>query len=140
MISAFKSGVRDITAVAPLEGRVSGAFWYRPLLVSKATCPGDPLGKPRGAANAEDSVNIALFMAEAGNVVTVSSGGGRIASYSAAKGLNSFFVPGLKAGRVGLEVTSSSGTLVASASSIVDVVEDTNGICNFNYQVVAVAA
>ncbi|KIY62723.1 glycoside hydrolase family 71 protein [Cylindrobasidium torrendii FP15055 ss-10] len=137
-IKAFKEGVTDLTQVVPTEGKVAGAFWYRPLLTT-ASCSGDSLGKPSNAASAEDAVNVALYLAEPGYTVTISSGGSVIAEYQAVQGLNAFFAPGIKTGGVTVEVKSGGNSLV-SASSTVDVAADTDGTCNFNYQVVGLKA
>jgi len=139
LVKAFKAGTKDLASLTPPSGRVSGSFWYRPLLTT-ASCSSDPLGKPRGWQNAQDTINIALFLADAGGAVTVYSGNKQIALYKTTKGLNTFATPGLVPGPVSVNVWSASGALVTFAASGVDVAADSSGVCNFNYQTVAVVA
>jgi len=74
------------------------------------------------------------------STVDVYSGETVVASYPATKGINTFLAPGIVAGAVRIEVLSSCGESLVSASSTVDVVADTDGICSFNYQVLGATA
>ncbi|KZF21197.1 glycoside hydrolase family 71 protein, partial [Xylona heveae TC161] len=136
-IQAVKCGVTDTSDMLPLNGlAVTGAFWYRPLLGS-ATCPDDSLGKPSGWQNTEDSVLVALFSAEAGNTVNVYSNGALIGSYKTVQGLNKWDVGGIRVGtapKVTVLSADGNNTLTTQSGSVA-VQADTNGTCNFNYQV-----
>ena len=147
-VAAYKAGKNDTEDVSeeitPLAGApVAGAFWYRPLL-KDAECAQDPLGRPQGADNALDQLNIATLVAQTdppqsvtGITVRVTSGANFTADLMTVNGLNVAAVPiGLGAQKV--ELVDESGKVLASGSSRQDVVVETNGTCNFNYQVVQI--
>ncbi|KAH8925777.1 glycoside hydrolase family 71 protein [Atractiella rhizophila] len=139
-ITAYKAGSTSTSSLVPTtSASVVGTFWYRPLLRS-ATCNGDSLGKPSGWQNAEDTINIAILVAQnaVGGTVNVFSGGAQIASYSGAKlGLNAYAVPGVRTGAVRVQFLNSAGASIIDVSGARDVVADSS-YCNFNYQVVGI--
>lgn len=120
----------------PPDGKdVAGAFWYRTIFAG-ADCDGDEFGSPRGAANAEDLVNVAVVLAEDGATVSVMSGGDEIGSFEGVKGLNMFGVGGLQVGKQSVSITSGNGSVISSGEGEQEVVAEPEDICNFNYQVV----
>ncbi|KAI0654666.1 glycoside hydrolase [Cubamyces menziesii] len=137
-IVAYKNGATSLAQVTPF-GAFAGAFWYRPLLKS-ASCSGDSLGKPSGWENAEDLINIAMLLPATSSGVTlrVYSGGSVVATLPTNPGLNMATVP-IKTGPQRVELVAADGTIMGAGSSTQDVVADTSGVCNFNYQVVHIA-
>ncbi|KAK8157800.1 glycoside hydrolase [Phyllosticta citrichinensis] len=138
-ITAYKNGATDVAAITPF-GAFAAAFWYRPLLAS-ASCSGDDLGKPSGWENALDALNFAVLLPEdtEGVTIKVYSGGNVIASVPGVAGLNAQSVPGIQLGAQKVELLKADGTVLGAGSGTVDVVAETDGTCNFNYQVVHVA-
>lgn len=139
-IAAYKSGGRTAADVVPASSSsnktAEGVFWYRPILAS-AACASDPLGRPRGAENAEDALLVAVMLAApaVGAAVNVYSGGEQIASHEGVLGLNSWMVYGLRLGEQKVEVVGGDGTVLLSATGDHDVQPDAT-VCNFNYVVV----
>ena len=138
-IAAYKSGGRTAADVVPASGNgknAEGVFWYRPILAN-AACASDPLGRPRGAENAEDAVLVAVMLSDstAGAAVNVYSGGEKIASYEGVAGLNSWTVYGLRLGEQKVEVVGKDGSVLLSATGD-HIVQPDATVCNFNYAVV----
>ncbi|KAI1374327.1 glycoside hydrolase family 71 protein [Hypoxylon crocopeplum] len=131
-IDAFKAGSSDVGAMKPRTGAFAGAMWYRGVLGS---CSGD---KPRGSGGAVDAVNYAVVLpaGSAGLSVRITSGGRVVATQAVHGGLNYNSVAGMTTGAQKIELVDGSGSVVASASSAVDVSNTpTNGFCNYNYYV-----
>ncbi|RPD67031.1 glycoside hydrolase [Lentinus tigrinus ALCF2SS1-7] len=137
-INAYKNGAKSISAVTPF-GEFAGAFWYRTLLAS-ASCSGDSLGRPDGAENAQDLINIAVLLPAntSGVTMNVYSGGNLVATLPTTAGLNIAAVD-IKTGSQKVDLVDSAGSIMGSGSSTVDVAADTSGVCNFNYQVIHIA-
>ena len=137
-IVAYKNGATSTSAITPF-GEFAGAFWYRPLL-STASCSADSLGRPDGADNARDQINIAVLLPAntTGVTMRVSSGGSVVATLPTQPGLNSAAVS-IKTGAQKVELVGPDGQVMGAGSSTQDVVSDTDGVCNFNYQVVHIA-
>jgi glucan endo-1,3-alpha-glucosidase len=138
-IAAYKSGGRTAADVVPVSGNgknAEGVFWYHPIL-STASCSADPLGRPAGAENAEDAVQVAVMLAgpAVGATVNVYSGGALIGSYKGVKGLNSWSVDGLNVGEQKVEVIGTDGSVLLSAVGQQAVQPDAT-VCNFNHAVV----
>ncbi|KAI0774388.1 glycoside hydrolase [Fomes fomentarius] len=135
--TAYKAGKTSINDVTPW-GDFAGAFWYRPLL-KDGSC-NDGLGKPRNFQSAEDLINIAVLLPANtnGTTIRVTSGGNVVAGLETKAGLNFASVP-IKTGAQRVELVNGSGQILGVGSSTQDVVSSTNGICNFNYQVVHIA-
>ncbi|KAI1395445.1 glycoside hydrolase family 71 protein [Hypoxylon fuscum] len=130
-IDAFKAG-SHAGAMKPRSGSFAGSMWYRGVLTS---CSGD---KPRGSGAAVDAVNYAVVLpsGSSGLSVRVTSGGQVLATQPVSAGLNYNSVRGMTAGAQKLELVDGGGSVVASATSAVDVGNSpTNGFCNFNYYV-----
>lgn len=71
-----------------------------------------------------------------GYTVTVSSGGNLIQSgIRVSAGLNYDSTPGLMTGPQQVQLLDGGGNVVLTGSSTIDVAADTDGVCNFNYQV-----
>ncbi|KAH8834210.1 glycoside hydrolase [Flagelloscypha sp. PMI_526] len=138
-ISAYKRGATSISSITPF-GAFAGAFWYHTILKS-ASCSSDPIGRPSGADNAQDALNVAVLLPSttSGVTIRVTSGGTVIANYTGVAGLNAFFVTGIKTGSQMVQLIASNGTIMGAGSSTVNVAADTSGVCNFNYQVVHIA-
>ncbi|KAI9745455.1 MAG: hypothetical protein M1818_000989 [Claussenomyces sp. TS43310] len=137
-ITAYKSGVTDISKVVPTGGAsVQGVFWHATLLTT-ATCGGDSLGKPSGSEDMDDVIEVAVLVAAGVNGITVNvySGETMIASYDTVQGLNAWEVPGMKVGLQRVDVLAADGSVLLSATGIMSVVADSNN-CNYNPQVVA---
>lgn len=137
-ISAYKNGATSISQVTPF-GAFAGAFWYRTILQS-ASCASDPLGRPQGADNAQDLINIAVLLPAntSGVTIRVSSGGNVVATLPTKPGLNEAAVS-IKTGAQKVELVASNGQVLGAGSSTQDVEADSSGVCNFNYQVVHIA-
>ncbi|KAL1949763.1 hypothetical protein VTO73DRAFT_8644 [Trametes versicolor] len=137
-IVAYKNGATSLSSVTPF-GAFAGAFWYRPLLKA-ASCSGDGLGKPSGWQNAQDLINIAMLLPSTSSGVTlrVTSGGTVVATLATKPGLNFASVP-IRSGSQRVELVAANGSIMGAGSSTQDVVSDTSGVCNFNYQVVHIA-
>ena len=137
-IVAYKAGKTSLSDVTPF-GEFAGAFWYRPLL-KDASCSGDSLGKPQGWENAQDLINIAVLLPSntSGTSIRVTSGGSVVANLATTAGLNYASVP-IRTGGQRVELVDASGNILGAGSSTQDVVADTSGTCNFNYQVVHIA-
>jgi glucan endo-1,3-alpha-glucosidase len=137
-IKAYKAGSSNIADIVPSNAaKASGVFWHRTILTT-ASCPSDPVGKPSGWQNAEDVVNVAILLsADAiGSTINVYSGGSQIGSMIGVIGLNAWSVAGLTVGAVKVEVLPLGGeTPLLSTSGTRDVAADA-AICNYNYQVV----
>ena len=137
-IAAYKAGKTDATDVTSF-GEFAGAFWYRPLL-RDAKCAGDGLGRPQGAENARDQINIAVLLPSntTGVTMRVTSGGNVVADLATTTGLNMAGVA-INTGAQKVELVDASGKVLGAGSSTQDVVSDTSSTCNFNYQVVHIA-
>ncbi|KAI1796269.1 glycoside hydrolase [Ganoderma leucocontextum] len=137
-ITAYKAGKTSAADITPFGG-FAGAFWYRPLL-KDAACSGDSLGKPEGAENARDQVNVAVLLPSntSGVTMRVTSGGNVVANLATTAGLNMAGVA-ISTGAQKVEVVDASGNVLGAGSSPQDVVSDTSSTCNFNYQVVHIA-
>lgn len=122
--------------MAPPGDSPIGAMWYRGVL---ASCSGDV---PRGNTAGIDAVNYAVVLpaGSEGFSVRVTSNGQDLGSTPAQGGLNYNSVAGVTPGAQSIEVLDASGTVVAKASSSVDVSEGPVGdFCNFNYYVAGLA-
>ncbi|KAI0636141.1 glycoside hydrolase [Trametes polyzona] len=137
-IVAYKNGKRSLSDVTPF-GAFAGAFWYRPLLKT-ASCSSDGLGKPSGWQNAQDEIDIAMLLpaSSSGATLRVYSGGSLVATIPTKPGLNMASVP-IRTGPQRVELVAANGSILGAGSSTQDVVADTSGVCNFNYQVVHIA-
>ncbi|EJF61327.1 glycoside hydrolase [Dichomitus squalens LYAD-421 SS1] len=137
-ITAYKAGKTSLKDVTPF-GAFAGAYWYRPLLKG-ASCSGDSLGKPQGWESAQDTINIAVLLPSntSGTTIRVTSGGNVVANLATTAGLNYAAVP-ISTGAQKVELVDASGNVLGAGSSTQDVVADTSGTCNFNYQVVHIA-
>jgi glucan endo-1,3-alpha-glucosidase len=118
-------------------------MWYRPLLTA-ASCANDPLGKPDGWQNAQDAINFAIILPDTGNyTINVYSNNSLIGSFPGTAGLNGRTVPGLRAGSGGgqrVEVVNDiTRATVIFATGKKDVLSETTGICNYNYEVVGLS-
>ncbi|KAL1966115.1 hypothetical protein VTN77DRAFT_4863 [Rasamsonia byssochlamydoides] len=141
-ISAYKSGVTDVSKLAPPSGKAAvGVMWYRTLLTT-ASCSSDSLGKPSGWQNAQDAINFAVILDNKSSyTINVYSNNKQIGSFPASAGLNGQTVLGLQAGggqRVEV-VDAATNTTVISATGTKDVLAEATGTCNFNYEVVALS-
>jgi glucan endo-1,3-alpha-glucosidase len=139
LIAAYKAGARDVSALVPTgNAAAQGAFWYRTLLKS-AACSADPLGKPSGWENAQDVLNYAVLLPAGTNGVRINffSGGQRIGSFAGVAGLNYGMVDGIMVGDQSMQVVDANGNVIMTATGPAAVTADTNGLCNFNYQVAA---
>ncbi|KAI0759582.1 glycoside hydrolase [Trametes elegans] len=132
---AGKTSVRDVTSF----GAFAGAFWYHALL-KDAACARDGLGRPEGAQNAQDVINIAMLLPadSDGATLRVISGGSVVATLGTVPGLNYADVP-IRTGAQRVELLDRNGNILGAGSGSRDVVADTDGVCNFNYQVVHIA-
>ena len=137
-IAAYKAGKTTTADITPF-GEFAGAFWYRPLL-KDAACAGDNLGKPQGAENARDQINIAVLLPSntTGATLRVTSGGKVVANLATTAGLNMAGVA-ISTGAQKVELLDASGNILGAGSSTQDVTADTSSTCNFNYQVVHIA-
>jgi glucan endo-1,3-alpha-glucosidase len=138
-IAAYKSGAREVAQVVPSNSNgkdAEGVFWYRPILTT-ASCASDPLGRPSGAENAEDVLNVAVLLSgpAVGAKVHVYSGGARIGSFVGVQGLNAWMVEGLRTGEQKVEVVGTDRSVLLSATGDHAVMGDAT-VCNFNYVVV----
>lgn len=108
-----------------------GTLWYRGVLASCDT-------GLRGSGAAINSVNYAVVLPPTleGASIQVSSGGQVLSKVLAHEGLNYNAVGGMVTGPQKLEILDQSGSVIASASSNVDVSDGPQGgFCNFNYYV-----
>lgn len=130
-IDAFRAGV-DASQMTPRSGNFAGAMWYRGVLKS---CSGDV---PAGSGAAADAINWAVVLPAGsdGYSVRATSNGQDLGSTPAQAGLNYGSVPGVAAGAQKLELLDGSGSVIATASSAVDVSAGPVGsFCNYNYLV-----
>lgn len=143
-ISAYKSGATEVSEITPASGHPVGVMWYRTLLTT-ASCLDDSLGKPTAWENAEDAINYAVVLPDSGDyTINVYSNNDLIGSFAGTTGLNGGSVLGLAAGSAGsqrVEVLNNADATatVISATGTKDVVAETSGICNYNYEVVAMS-
>ncbi|CAJ2501013.1 Uu.00g038660.m01.CDS01 [Anthostomella pinea] len=141
-IAAFKSGATSTSSMVPAgNAQFAGAMWYRPVLTSCVTQSGSD-GTPPGYQAGVDAVNYAVVLpADAsGYTVKVSSAGTVIRTDTVGAGLSFNTVAGMVQGAQTLQLFNSSGDLVASASSSVDVGDSpVDGFCDFNYEVVGLS-
>jgi glucan endo-1,3-alpha-glucosidase len=143
-INAYKNNVTAVSTITPPNGKAAvGVMWYRPLLTT-ASCPHDPLGKPEGWQNAQDAINLAIILSGGGNyTINVYSNNSLIGSFPGTAGLNGRTVTGLRAGSGGGQrvevVNDADRTTVISATGTKDVLSETMGICNYNYEVVGLS-
>ena len=139
-IGAFKAGGDASTMTPPSGSTGVGAMWYRTIFAS-ASCSSDPLGKPSSWDSAQDALNWAVVLPSGakGYTARVSSGGNVVQDGIVLNpGLNYDSTPGLITGAQMVEILDGSGTVALTANSAIDVAADeTDGICNFNYQVAA---
>lgn len=134
-IDAYKNG-SDASQMTPRGGSPIGAMWYRGVLTS---CSGDV---PRSSGAAVDAVNYAVVLPAGsdGYSVRVSSNGKELSTTPAQAGLNYNSVGGMTTGSQKIELLDGSGAVVASATSLVDVVQGPVGdFCNYNYYVAGLA-
>ncbi|KAL1949764.1 hypothetical protein VTO73DRAFT_8645 [Trametes versicolor] len=133
-IVAYKNGATSAADVTSF-GAFAGAFWYRPLLLT-AQCASDPLGKPDGAQNAVDELSYAVLLPadSTGVTVRVSSGGNVVATFPTTPGLNANTVP-IQLGAQRVELVGADGNVIGAGDGTKDVVGETDGVCNFNYEV-----
>ncbi|KAF2136390.1 glycoside hydrolase family 71 protein [Aplosporella prunicola CBS 121167] len=136
-ITAYKAKATTASAITPF-GDFAGSIWYRTLLTT-ASCSGDSLGKPSGAQNAEDVVNVAVLLPKGttGTQVKVYSGGSLLKTLDGVAGLNAWSVTGLKTGAVRVELIKG-GKVIGAASGGKEVKADAS-LCNYNYEVVKIA-
>jgi glucan endo-1,3-alpha-glucosidase len=160
-ISAYKSGATDVSQITSTStaagggnsGEPVGVMWYRALLTT-ASCSNDSLGKPDNWENAQDAINYAVILPNLADIINdsrnytinVYSNNAMIGSFAGVSGLNGGMVLGLAAGSAESQrvevVQSSNGvnaTTVLSARGTKDVMAETSGICNYNYEVVAMS-
>ena len=121
----------------PSGSQAVGAMWYRTIL-KDATCANDQ-PKPTGWQAAQDAVNYAVVLPSGGGGMSIrtTSGGNVLQTVAGQGGLNYGSVGGMATGAQKVEMVDGSGNVVLSAESVKDVTADTDGICNFNYQVAA---
>ncbi|KAI0833775.1 glycoside hydrolase [Trametes gibbosa] len=133
-IVAYKNSKTSAADVVPF-GAFAGAFWYRPLLLT-AQCPNDSLGKPDGAQNAVDELSFAVLLPadSSGVTVRVLSGGTVTATLPTTPGLNAATVP-IRLGSQRVELVAADGNIIGAGVGTKDVVGETDGVCNFNYEV-----
>ncbi|OKL62585.1 hypothetical protein UA08_02967 [Talaromyces atroroseus] len=159
-ISAYKSGATDPSQITSSSmtagggsGKLVGVMWYRTLLTT-ASCSNDSLGKPDNWENAQDAINYAVILPDLTNgdnygrnyTINVYSNNDMIGSFAGTFGLNGGTVLGLAAGSAESQrvevVESSNGvnaTTVLISKGKKDVLSETSGICNYNYEVVAMS-
>ncbi|EED15492.1 glucan endo-1,3-alpha-glucosidase agn1 precursor, putative [Talaromyces stipitatus ATCC 10500] len=144
-ITAYKKGASDISEITTSSS--VGVIWYRTLLTT-TSCKHDFIGLPRSHENAQDTTNYAIILPESGNKYTINvhSDGKLIGTAAGVTGLNSGSVTGLEAGRADTQYvevieTGSNGTktTILAATGTKDVVAETSGVCNYNYEVVAMS-
>ncbi|KAK3386003.1 glycoside hydrolase [Podospora didyma] len=153
-VAALKKGVVDVREMVPASRSGSGymdfagAFWYRPLL-KDAGCSVDKfrLGKPDNWETAEDGVYAAVILPPevktgSGVSIKVWSGGSVVAKFPGTPGLNIHQVADIRKGRQVVQlVLDTDGSILGEGEGLVDVTDSitgTEGICNFNYQVVEI--
>ncbi|KAI1331429.1 glycoside hydrolase family 71 protein [Xylariaceae sp. FL0255] len=143
-IAAFKSGATTTDSMVPANSAsFAGAMWYRPVLTSCVSASGSD-GTPAGWEAGIDAVNYAVVLPSgaSGYSVQVSSASNIIATDTGlGAGLHFNTVSGMVQGAQSVELLDSSGNVVASASSSVDVGDSPNsdGFCDFNYEVVGLS-
>jgi glucan endo-1,3-alpha-glucosidase len=139
-IAAYKSGATDASSISPISNGAEGAIWYRTLLTS-ASCSSSITNYQQ----AMDAINFAIILPASfsGYSINVYSDGNLLQTVAAKAGLNGGSIPGVQAGSAStqkIEVTDSSGTVVASAVGTKDVLsESANDTCNWNYEVVGIS-
>lgn len=144
-ISAYKNGATDVSQILPNSNKPVGVMWYRTLLTT-ASCSSDSLGKPNNWASAQDAINYAVSLPSSGSgsnnyTINIYSNDAIIGSVAGTAGLNGGTVLGLAAGPATsqrVEVLAGS-SVVISATGTKDVVAETGGICNYNYEVVGMS-
>ncbi|KAI0648825.1 glycoside hydrolase [Trametes meyenii] len=132
-IVAYKNNKTSVTDITPF-GEFAGGFWYRPLLVT-AKCANDTLGKPDGVQNAVDKLSIAVLLPanSTGMTLRVLSGDSVTATLPTTPGLNAVTVP-FQLGRQRVELVGADGSIVGAGDGTKDVIGETNGVCNFDYE------
>ncbi|PCH06976.1 Glycoside hydrolase, family 71 [Penicillium occitanis (nom. inval.)] len=141
-ITAYKNGASAVSGITASSN--VGVMWYRTLLTT-ASCSDDPIGLPTAHENAQDAINYAIVLSDSGSDYTINvySNNELIGAAAGVTGLNGGSVLGLVAGsadtqRVEVVEVSSDGatTTILAATGTKDVVAETSGICNYNYEVV----
>lgn len=144
-ITAYKHGASAVSGITASSN--VGAMWYRTLLTT-ASCSDDPIGLPTAHENAQDAINYAFVLSDSGSDYTINvySNNDLIGAAAGVTGLNGGSVLGLVAGsadtqRVEVVEVGSDGatTTILAATGTKDVVAGTSGICNYNYEVVAMS-
>jgi glucan endo-1,3-alpha-glucosidase len=139
-IAAYKSGATDASSISPISGSTEGAMWYRTLLTS-ARCSSTITNYQQ----AVDAINFAIILPESasGYSINIYSNENLLQTVPGQPGLNGGSIPGMQAGPANtqkIEITDSSGTVVASAIGTKDVLpESTSAVCNWNYEVVGIS-
>ncbi|KAJ5570229.1 uncharacterized protein N7459_009659 [Penicillium hispanicum] len=131
-IKAFKAG-KGAGQMSPPSSDPIGAMWYRGMLKSCSQ------NVPKNTEAALDTVNYAIVVPSSsqGMKVRVSSGNTTLSVTSAKPGLNYAAVDGMVVGQQKVELLSSSGAVVMSATSRSDVTNSDK--CNFNFNVVGLS-
>lgn len=116
--------------------------------MTTASCSDDPIGLPTAHENAQDAINYAIVLPEPGSDYTINvySNNDLIGTAAGVTGINGGSVLGLVAGSADtqrvkvVEVGSDGATAtILAATGAKDVVAETFGICNYNYEVVAMS-
>ncbi|KAG9248492.1 glycosyl hydrolase family 71-domain-containing protein [Calycina marina] len=140
-IKAYKAGVTSTSTMYPTNGKNAQGLFYNHALLKNADCSADRLGRPTGADLVEDVVAGMILIArgEIGYTATVSVGGNTLGSaQKLSPGFNAISIDGLTAGKVTMTVKDASGTTVISGTGSQDVLSSSS-LCNYNFQVVALA-
>lgn len=134
-IAAYKDGCTSATKMKPAGGAPEGAMWYH------TVCTGASCNKPSGGEVDVDNVNYAVILPAGveGYSVRITSGGKVIKTVPAKAGLNYMSVLGLQPGKQTMDLLDSNGVCM-TATGTLEVAQDAQGTCNYNYQVAALAA
>jgi len=140
-VAAYRKG-GDETSMAPRSGLATGCMWYKTILQS-TTCSNAK--KPDGYDTAEDAVYFAVMVEKGtshwGMQLRVTNNGVESGSHQiAVDGLNYGSARIVKAGSVEMNLLSSNGTVILTASGGECITNDCpKGIYDMNYQVIALA-
>ncbi|QGA19616.1 hypothetical protein EYB26_007305 [Talaromyces marneffei] len=144
-ITAYKNGASHLSEITASSN--VGVIWYRTLLTT-SSCSDDPIGLPTAHEDAQDAINYAIILPYSGSNYTINvySNNNLIGTAAGVTGLNGGSVLGLAAGRANtqrvdvVEVGSDgTTTTIVAATGAKDVMAETSGICNYNYEVVAMS-
>lgn len=122
-------------------------MWYRTLLTT-ALCSDDPIGLPAAHENAQNAINYVIILPDSGSDYTINMyrSNDLIGTAASVTGLNVGSVLGLVAGSADtqrVEVVETgfdrATTTILAATGTKDAVAETSGICNYNYEVVAMS-